>query len=159
MIIMTPTTLLSLVAAFGTFSLSSASNVWTVNCAPLTQERSDPIVSPGQVSGHVHAVVGSSAFSRYMTGNDSAASGDSTTCDKATDHSSYWSPSAYRIRDDGKFDLLPFQGMAAYYTNYSCSYNAEAPGYCTGIRDAIAPPKGLRIVARWTSQTSARLPS
>jgi hypothetical protein len=144
---MAPTTLFSVVAAFATFSLTSASNVWTVNCAPLTQERADPIVSPGEASGHVHAVVGSSAFSRYMTANDAAASGDATTCDKATDHSSYWSPSAYRIRDDGKFDLLPFQGMAAYYTNYSCPYDAEAPGYCTGVRNAIAPPKGLRIVA------------
>lgn len=132
---------------FATFSLTSASNVWTINCAPLTQQRSDPIVSPDQVSGHVHAVVGSTAFSRSMTSDFSAASGAQTTCDKATDHSSYWSPSAYRIRSDGKFDLLPFLGMAAYYTNYTCSYDASAPGYCTGVRDAIAPPKGLRIVA------------
>jgi hypothetical protein len=140
-------TIFFVVAALAALPLSQASNVWTVNCAPLTQERSDPIVSPGKISSHVHAVVGSSAFSRHMTANNAAASGDATTCDKATDHSNYWSPSAYRIRSDGKFDLLPFQGMAAYYTNYTCSYNAVAPGYCTGVRDAIAPPKGLRIVA------------
>ena len=86
---MAPSTLLSVVAAFANFSLTSASNVWTVNCAPLTQQRTESIVSPGEVSGHVHAVVGSSAFSDSMTANDAAASGDATTCDKATDHSSY----------------------------------------------------------------------
>ena len=91
---MAPTTLLSVVAAFATLSLTNASNVWTVNCAPLTQQRADPIVSPGEISGHVHAVVGSSAFSSSMTANDAASSGDATTCDKATDHSSYWSHSA-----------------------------------------------------------------
>jgi hypothetical protein len=35
---------------------------FTVNCAPLTIQRADPIVNPGEISGHVHAVVGGKCF-------------------------------------------------------------------------------------------------
>lgn len=128
-------------------SLASASNVWTVNCAPLSVQRSDPILSAGKPSTHVHAIVGSTAFSRSMTANAAAANGRQSTCDKPTDHSSYWAPQAYHMRSDGKFELLKFTGMVAYYQNYSCPYNPHAPGYCQGIRKAIGPPKGLRMIA------------
>ncbi|KAK6436849.1 hypothetical protein LTR95_006965 [Oleoguttula sp. CCFEE 5521] len=125
----------------------TASNVWTVNCAPLTIQRSDPILSLGTDSSHVHAAVGSSAFSRDMNGINGAADSTGTTCDKFTDHSSYWSPALYQITDSGAFQLLEFTGMNAYYQNYTCSYNADAPGYCQGVRDAQAPPAGLRMIA------------
>lgn len=127
--------------------LASATSVWTVNCAPLTQALSDPILSPGTASTHVHAVVGSTAFRRRMPSPNTAAEGSATTCDKATDHSNYWAPSAYHARPDGKYALLEFTGMVAYYTNYTCSYSASAPGYCEGVRDPIAPPQGLRMIA------------
>jgi hypothetical protein len=73
------------------YSTSSihASNVWTLNCAPLSIQRADPIVSPGVASGHVHAIVRGTAFNRTMSGNDSAVDALATTCDKFTDHSNY----------------------------------------------------------------------
>lgn len=127
--------------------LCTASNVWTVNCAPLTVQRSDPILSPGQPSGHVHAVVGSTAFSRNMTGLDSATIGNATTCDKWTDHSAYWAPNLYQINSDGTFSALPFTGMVAYYQNYTCNYNASSPGICPENRNPAAFPEGLRMIA------------
>lgn len=135
--------LLSLIAPY-----TAASVVWTLNCAPLTQQRSDPILSPGVASGHVHAVVGSTAFSRNMSGIDGAKDGNATTCDKYTDHSSYWAPQLYHMRLDGLFDILPFTGMVAYYENYTCPYDPKAPGPCTtSPRNATAFPPGLEMIA------------
>ena len=70
-------------------TLILASDVWTVNCGVLSVQRSDPIVSPGAPSGHVHAISGGTAFSRSMPGIDSAVAAKATTCDKYTDHSNY----------------------------------------------------------------------
>lgn len=39
-----------------------------MNCAPLTIQRSDPIISPGIPSAHVHAIIGGNAFNRNMKG-------------------------------------------------------------------------------------------
>lgn len=138
---------LILVAVVALVDVVAASSVWTVNCAPLTQQRSDPIFAPGEASSHVHSVVGSTAFARFMNGSDAASKGNATTCDKFTDHSSYWAPSLYQILDNGMFQLFPFTGMIAYYENYTCSYNAASPGTCPPVSDAIAFPLGLRMVA------------
>lgn len=35
---------------------------WTVDCGVVTIEKSDPIVSFGQTSAHMHVVAGSSGF-------------------------------------------------------------------------------------------------
>lgn len=139
------TRLLTLLAVFCSFC--AASNVWTVNCAPLTVQRSDPIISPYGMSGHVHAVVGTTAFSQQMTGIYDAANGNQTTCDKWTDHSSYWAPHLYKILSDGTFSQLPFTGMVAYYQNYTCDYNASANGVCPDNRNPAAFPDGLRMIA------------
>ena len=130
---------------------AAGSSVWTVNCAPLTQQRSDPIVDPGTLSAHVHSVVGSTAFSNNMPGRLASANGLATTCDKFTDHSTYWAPSLYR-REGRGFQLLPFTGMVAYYENYTCSYNPKSPGICPTVSDAIAFPSGLRMVAGNTTR-------
>jgi hypothetical protein len=86
-----------------------ASNAWTVNCVPLTIQRSDPILSPGAASSHVHAVVGSTGFQRTM-GNDTARDGANTTCNKFTDHSNYWCPQLYSQNPDSTFSIVPFTG-------------------------------------------------
>ena len=123
----------------------TASDVWTVNCGPLTVQRSDPLISPGEPSSHVHAVVGSTAFSRTMTGKRAAANGAQTTCDKPTDHSNYWAPQLYQMLPDNKFKALPFTGMVAYYTNYTCDWDAS--GVCPPTnRNPRAFPMGLRMI-------------
>ena len=72
-----------------TVSSVQASSVWTVNCGVLTIQRSDPILSVGVASSHVHAVVGGTAFSRNMSDPNAAVNANATTCDKYTDHSNY----------------------------------------------------------------------
>ena len=62
---------------------------WTVNCGVLAVQRSDPIISPGVASSHVHAISGGTAFARTMIGDNVAVDAAATTCDKFTDHSNY----------------------------------------------------------------------
>ncbi|UKZ67872.1 uncharacterized protein TrAtP1_009031 [Trichoderma atroviride] len=115
--------------------------LFTVNCAPLTQFRGDPIVSPGEISSHVHAVVGGTAFSLSTTPAQARAA-SATTCDKILDQSNYWQPQVYHQRTDGQFELVTFQGSAAYYIQRACDY---APGRtnCDQAPLPIAPPQGL----------------
>ncbi len=87
--------------------------LFTVNCAALTLQRSDPIVSPGIASGHVHAVSGGTAFQRTMSAS-TALTAKATTCDKTLDKSDYWIPQLYHIRSDGLFELVTFQGSVNY---------------------------------------------
>jgi hypothetical protein len=106
---------------------------FTVNCAPLTIQRADPIVNPGQISGHVHAVVGGKRFGEaskpsrqnrrliYIIGtafklelsNEEAKASKATTCNKLLDHSNYWQPQLYHQRQDGKFEIVPFDGAVS----------------------------------------------
>ncbi|PTB62010.1 hypothetical protein BBK36DRAFT_1163344 [Trichoderma citrinoviride] len=131
--------LVALAAAIG-----AQAQVFTVNCAPLTQFRGDPIVSPGVISSHVHAVVGGTAFS-ISTTPEQARAAQATTCDKILDNSNYWQPQMYHQRHDGQFELVTFQGSATYYIARACDY---APGRqnCNGAPLPIAPPAGLKML-------------
>ena len=86
--------------------------LFTVNCSPLTIQRSDPIISPGIASSHVHAIIGGSAFQRTMSAT-TAVNAKLTTCDKKLDKSNYWVPQLYHIRSDGKFEIVEFQGSVS----------------------------------------------
>lgn len=97
----------------------------TVNCAALTVQRSDPILSPGIASGHVHAVSGGTAFQRTMSAT-TALNGKATTCDKTLDRNDYWIPQLYHIRSDGLFEIVTFRGSVCsilspqLYEVFSC---------------------------------------
>jgi hypothetical protein len=118
---------------------------FTVNCAPLTIQRSDPIVQPGIPSAHVHSVVGGNAFQRNMGPMD-ALKANSTTCDKGLDHSNYWVPQLYHLRADKMYEMVPFGHNAVYYQLRACDY---APGLknCKGSKIPMAFPDGFRMVA------------
>ncbi|KAK2605860.1 hypothetical protein QQS21_003700 [Conoideocrella luteorostrata] len=132
---------ITLIAALATGSLAQ---VITVNCAPLTFYRGDPIIFPGVISPHVHAIVGGTRFDLSLT-NEQATQAKATTCDKLLDKSNYWQPQLYHQRRDGRFEMVEMQGIAAYYLNRACDY---APGRtnCDNTPYAKAPPKGLRMV-------------
>jgi len=119
---------------------------FTTNCAPLTIQRSDPIVQPGVVSQHVHSVIGGNAFQRNMGPMD-AVKANSTTCNKALDHSNYWVPQLYHQRSDKMWEMVEFRGSAVYYQLRACDY---VPGLrtCNYTTDApLAFPNGFRMVA------------
>ena len=86
--------------------------LFTVNCSPLTIQRGDPIVSPGKLSGHVHSVIGGTAFQQTM-GETTAVDAKLTTCDKKLDKSNYWVPQLYHITSDSKFEIVEFQGSVS----------------------------------------------
>ncbi|TQV99776.1 WSC domain-containing protein [Cordyceps javanica] len=136
---------LSAAALAGPLVLGTAqAQLFTVNCSPLTIQRGDPIVWPGQISPHVHVVTGGTAFQQTQS-NEQARSALATTCDKLLDKSNYWQPQLYHQRRDGRFELVTMQGNAAYYIKRACDY---APGRqnCDGAPTPIAPPRGLRMV-------------
>ncbi|KAK4084891.1 hypothetical protein Purlil1_10111 [Purpureocillium lilacinum] len=118
--------------------------LFIVQCGPLTVQRGDPIVFPGTISPHVHAVVGGTAFQLEMTA-EQARSSKSTTCNKMLDKSNYWQPQLYHQDRDGKFELIKFLGINAYYIDRTCDFE---PGRqdCGSTKGAIAPPAGLRMV-------------
>jgi len=125
-------------------------DTFTVNCAPLTQQRADPVVQPGIASAHLHSVIGGNAFRRAM-GPDDAAKATQTTCDKAIDHSNYWVPQLYHYRTDKMWELAPWQGSAVYYQKRACDY---APGArnCNKNVTPLAFPYGFRMVAGDTNR-------
>ncbi|OAQ98100.1 hypothetical protein LLEC1_00784 [Akanthomyces lecanii] len=119
--------------------------LFIVHCKPLTVQRTDPILSPGQLSSHVHAVVGGTGYHMSMS-NDDARGAQNTTCDKALDKSNYWQPQLYHQHHDDSFELIKLLGIAAYYIDRACDY-APARRNCRGAQGAIAPPKGLRMIS------------
>lgn len=135
--------------------------LFIVQCGPLTTQRADPIIFPGQISPHVHAIVGGTAFSLQMT-NEEARRSKSTTCNKMLDKSNYWQPQLYHQGRDGKFELIKLLGIVrtirnfpgaatndraqnAYYIDRTCDYQPGRQN-CDGAPGAIAPPAGLRMV-------------
>lgn len=86
--------------------------IFTVNCQPLSVHRGDPIVSPGQISAHVHAIIGGTAFQQTM-GLDTAVNARGTTCDKKIDKSNYWQPQLYHLNHDGKYEIVRFEGSVS----------------------------------------------
>jgi hypothetical protein len=91
---------------------SSLAQIFTVNCAPLTFYRGDPIIFPGVISPHVHAIVGGTRFALSET-NEQAAGAKATTCDKVLDKSNYWQPQLYHQRNDGRFEMVEMQGIVS----------------------------------------------
>ncbi|PHH90896.1 hypothetical protein CDD83_2315 [Cordyceps sp. RAO-2017] len=106
-----PATGASLVLVSALAAAASA-HIFTVNCAPLTIQRGDPIVFPGAVSPHVHVVVGGTAFA-LSESNEQARAANATTCDKLLDNSNYWQPQLYHQRRDGRFELVEMQGIVS----------------------------------------------
>lgn len=102
---------------------------------PLTTGRSDPVVSPGEVSSHLHTIQGASGFSNSATGEDLLASNCSTANVKA-DKSAYWMPSLFfHDKDNGTFEPVELFYMNVYY-------------FFEGTNDDIKPfPVGLQMVS------------
>ncbi|CAI6013883.1 hypothetical protein V2G26_003837 [Clonostachys chloroleuca] len=131
-------------ALAGLALLQGVTAEFTVNCQPLTIQRGDPIVFPGQISPHVHVVTGGTAFQLNQP-NEVAVGAKATTCDKILDKSNYWQPQLYHQRRDGKFELVHMQGNAAYYLPRTCDYKPGRQN-CNGAPGPVAPPAGLRMV-------------
>lgn len=78
-------------------------------CAQLVTERFDPLVTPGQVSPHVHQIVGGNAFNLSMPhpALDIPATATCTTCKFKEDKSNYWTAVLYFKHPNGSFIRVP----------------------------------------------------
>jgi len=145
---------LFIIGALVLVSCTPDQQVFTLNCVPLTIQRSDLIVNPGEPGGHVHAVIGGNAFRRTM-GRMDANNGTQTTCNKALDRSNYWVPQLYHQRADKTFEMVEYRGSAVYYELRSCDYK---PGLKNCAYDKpnfavpLAFPYGFRMVAGDTNR-------
>ncbi|RAL06864.1 DUF1996 domain-containing protein [Aspergillus homomorphus CBS 101889] len=126
-------------------STEHTTDEFTFSCVPLTTQLSDPIVSPGGISEHVHVVAGGTAFQRTM-GLDTARNARETTCGVAIDKSNYWIPQLYNQLPDGSFELVEYQSTSIYYLGRACNYGVDMT-YCNASVYPIAPPEGLRMIA------------
>lgn len=81
---------------------------------PLVEGRMDPIVSPGEPSGHVHSVQGGNNFALNMTDTQALDSTCTSSLVK-NDKSNYWTPKLYFHADNGSFIAVPMFYMNVYY--------------------------------------------
>ncbi|RKF74221.1 putative wsc domain-containing protein [Golovinomyces cichoracearum] len=112
-----PTYSIAGIAATLLMLANQSSAFWRMGCRSRTGlVRIDPLVSPGRISEHMHAIHGSSGFSETAT-YEELMSGDCTSCEVAEDKSAYWHPALYfQDSSTGKFTLVPqVGGMLAYY--------------------------------------------
>ncbi|CAH0058879.1 unnamed protein product [Clonostachys solani] len=97
--------------------LGSAQAFWRMECpGRVGLARIDPIVNPGEVSKHVHAIHGSNGIG--MTADSaSLMAGDCTSCRVTQDMSAYWHPAVYfKDASTGQFEVVnQTGGMLAYY--------------------------------------------
>ncbi|KAH8800438.1 hypothetical protein F5884DRAFT_685979 [Xylogone sp. PMI_703] len=127
---------------------------FSLACSPLTIQRSDPIVSPGIASNHVHSIAGGNAFSRSMSDPLAATKSPQTSCNVDIDHSNYWVPALYHIDAGGTYTLVKYTGNNAYYFNRACDYTAN-PTVCDNINNNRSPrafPAGFRMLAGDTTR-------
>ncbi|KAJ4522451.1 hypothetical protein HRR83_003585 [Exophiala dermatitidis] len=94
---------------------SPVSAFWRLPCkSPIVVERADPIVSPGQVSNHLHTIMGGNAFDFTMDYNTTQKS----TCSSCTvigDNSNYWTPTLFFQHQNGSFESVNQIGGATVY--------------------------------------------
>lgn len=87
---------------------------WRMSCSIIQTGRIDPIVSPGEVSSHVHKISGASNIGPNST-YESLQSSNCTSCEIKKDLSAYWTPLLYYEHANGSFEEVPNGGMAVYY--------------------------------------------
>ena len=89
----------ALLCALALLLVPAAHAFWIIRHQPLVTQRFDAIVSPGGISGHAHAFVGSGAIDGSSTRKSlrgAHAKGACTTTGLRADSSSYWAPQVRR---------------------------------------------------------------
>ncbi|CAD6446809.1 bdc05db1-fbf9-4a7b-826c-2364a3f825b4 [Sclerotinia trifoliorum] len=111
-----------------------ASNVdafWRLPCRSRSGlARLDPLVNPGAIAQHAHAIHGSSGFGK-SSGYDDLMAGNCTSCEVSQDKSAYWIPSLhFKNAATGKFEIVEqVGGMLAYYLLYGDNIKAFPEGF------------------------------
>ncbi|KAF2157539.1 hypothetical protein K461DRAFT_299390 [Myriangium duriaei CBS 260.36] len=120
---------------------------WRMPCRSRTGlARLDPIMAPGQLSDHAHAIHGGGGFSMDVKATELKDS-SCTSCEVTQDKSAYWTPSLHFMYPNGTTVIVPqIGGMLAYYLLYANNYDTTK-GKITAFPDGfqmIAGDKNLR---------------
>ncbi|KAK3384616.1 hypothetical protein B0T24DRAFT_674362 [Lasiosphaeria ovina] len=124
-------------------SLAGGGASFLLQAQHIAQERFDPIVQPGVVSGHLHTVVGASTFSQSFSPNIQANAHCSSMIVQEN-KSNYWMPSLVARLSNGSFSSVPLKETRVYYLNN------HAPG-----THVTAFPRGFRMLVGNPGATSA----
>ncbi|KAI0823488.1 WSC-domain-containing protein [Trametes gibbosa] len=106
----------------------------------IVQTRLDPIVNPGKVGTHVHAVVGASRFKDVYDREDQIKS-KCTTVSIQSDKSNYWAPQMFHHDPNGGLTPMP-TSFNIYYLVRNGPKNEKVHAF----------PPGLRMVAGDTTR-------
>lgn len=119
-------------------SITHAGN-WNTGVQTLVTERLDPIVSPNAVAGHMHSVVGGSAFAAAYNYQDQLKS-TCTSFPISVDRSNYWHPKLYWINNNGTSFTPLAQGNRVYYFREKSSPNDHVQPFPEGLRMIVGDP-------------------
>jgi len=110
--------------------VAGSSAFWRMLCpGRLGIARMDPIMSPGKVSQHAHAIYGSNGFS-MGSGFKELRAGNCSSCVVQIDKSSYWHPQLYfRDAETGMFEEVIPEGTTVYYNLYGENITAFPEGF------------------------------
>ncbi|KAF2448825.1 hypothetical protein P171DRAFT_352724 [Karstenula rhodostoma CBS 690.94] len=94
----------------------TAEAFWRMECHSRSGlARIDPIVTPGKLSTHAHAIHGGGNFGMSATYDDLRAS-ECTSCRATDDKSAYWTPALMFQHENGTTQVVrQVGGMLAYY--------------------------------------------
>ncbi|KAL1890148.1 hypothetical protein Sste5346_008441 [Sporothrix stenoceras] len=109
---------------------------WRMECRGVAgYARIDPLVSPGEPSMHLHAIMGSGGFGESATYADITAS-DCTSCLVTEDKSSYWHPALYFLdTTTNEYELVEqVGGTLAYYLLNSGNGNTNITAFPENFR-------------------------
>ncbi|RXW18784.1 hypothetical protein EST38_g7070 [Candolleomyces aberdarensis] len=111
-------------------------------CSQLVTERLDPLVTPGEVSPHLHQIVGGNAFNITMDPeNDLPGLSTCTTCRFVEDKSNYWTAVMYFKHPNGSFIRVP------QMANHNTGPGIQDGGMTVYYFQPRAPTSNLNIVA------------
>ena len=140
---------------------------WRMACGVSQTSRTDPILSPGTVSGHVHKFAGgNSEFNDYLAGpiltvtdvnpsstQDSLLTSTCSSCEVQEDKSAYWTPQLYYSHSNGTVEEVQNEGMTVYYVGTSNSVSTYRPStkYLTGrggdSSNTVPFPPGFQMIS------------
>ncbi|RXW16742.1 hypothetical protein EST38_g9113 [Candolleomyces aberdarensis] len=131
----------SLLAAV-TLAIPSVHGFIRFGCSNLVTERFDPLVTPGQVSPHVHQVVGGNRFDLAMDPNeDFGATATCTTCRFKEDKSNYWTAVLYFRHRNGSYIRVP------QMANHNTGPGLQSGGMTVYYFQPSPPTKDLNITS------------
>ncbi|KAJ3500223.1 hypothetical protein NLJ89_g9888 [Agrocybe chaxingu] len=131
------------------FALPYAQALLRFACSQLVTQRFDPLVTPGQVSPHLHQIVGGNAFNLSMDPSlDLPRLSTCTTCRFKEDLSNYWTAVLFFKHPNGSYIRVPQManqfigspngGMTVYYIQPM--NNQRVTAFQKGFRMIVGNP-------------------